>query len=279
MSSGRRNTCEVEGWYWMSCSSAFWNTTLPGVVATFLPSWKALFVGHADAQLPFALLDVGEQVVQPLDQVVAARGHGLAQHLRVGGGEIGWRQRVHVLAREEGDLLLRVLGQALDAGHRVLDVPRRDQVGLLDVVEHEVARPVVVLEPAVALGRLGDRDMVLPEHLHPGRLPQAHGIDPVVDRCGGEGARVHEHARVQVHVGLGDPQLVLHHRGDALLEVLLPELLQDARGALGDLVQHACRFLAVHAVSALFHASSLAGAKRATPSAPTVRRRRPARSR
>ena len=37
--------------------------------------------------------------------------------------------------------------------------------------------------------------------------------------------------------------------------------------------------LSVHAVSALCHASSLAGAKRATPSSPTARRNLPARSR
>src|SRR5882724_9241942 len=33
--SGRLKTVSVLGAYWISCINSFWNTTLPGVVATF----------------------------------------------------------------------------------------------------------------------------------------------------------------------------------------------------------------------------------------------------
>ena len=42
ISSGRRKTSCVAGWNWISCIRSVWNTTLPGVPATFLPSWNAL---------------------------------------------------------------------------------------------------------------------------------------------------------------------------------------------------------------------------------------------
>ena len=42
MSSGRFHCFFVDGSYWISCISSFWNTTLPGVVAMLTPSSKAL---------------------------------------------------------------------------------------------------------------------------------------------------------------------------------------------------------------------------------------------
>ena len=50
MSRGRSNTSSVLGLYWMSWMSSFWNTTLPGVIARFLPTSKADKIGLADAQ-------------------------------------------------------------------------------------------------------------------------------------------------------------------------------------------------------------------------------------
>ena len=41
ISSGWRNTSVVDGAYWISCISSFWNTTLPGEVATFWPTLNA----------------------------------------------------------------------------------------------------------------------------------------------------------------------------------------------------------------------------------------------
>ena len=39
--SGRLFTSGVVGVYWISCIRLVWKTTLPGVTAMFLPSWKA----------------------------------------------------------------------------------------------------------------------------------------------------------------------------------------------------------------------------------------------
>jgi len=92
----------------------------------------------------------------------------------------------------------------LDAGDRVLDVARGDQVGLLHVVEQEVVRPVGVLETRVTLRGGGDRRDRLPEQLHPARLPQMHVVEHHARRQRGERERVREHALVQIHEGLGD---------------------------------------------------------------------------
>ena len=40
--AGMVGTFFVAGSYWMSCIKSFWKTTLPGVVAMFTPSSKAL---------------------------------------------------------------------------------------------------------------------------------------------------------------------------------------------------------------------------------------------
>ena len=200
-----------------------------------LAELEGLLVGHADA----ALLHVGEQVVQALEQVLAAARQRLAQHLRVGEREIGRRQRIHVLAREERDLLLRFGRQPLDAGHRVLDMARGDQVGLLHVVEQEVRAPVVVLEAAVALGGRRDRGRLHAHHLHPARLPELHVVDHQVGGKRGQPSRIRKHLRIQVHVGLGDAQLVAGGGRHARGMVLLRELAEQLRRALGDLVQHA----------------------------------------
>ena len=89
---------------------------------------ESLGVGHRDLELAVAALDVVEQVVEAFDQVLAAGGDGLAEHLGIGQREVRRRQRVDVLAREKIDLLLRVLVEALDAGDRVVQPARGDQV-------------------------------------------------------------------------------------------------------------------------------------------------------
>ena len=97
----------------MSCIRSFWNTTLPGVVAMLTPSSNAL-VRSSRSELAAAALDVVEQVVQALHEVLAAGRDGLAEHLGIGQREVRRRQRVDVLAREEVDLLLGVLVEAVD---------------------------------------------------------------------------------------------------------------------------------------------------------------------
>ena len=75
-------------------------------------------VGHADAQLAVAGLDVVQQVVEALDQVLAVALDGFAEDFRIGQGEVGRRQRVDVLTGEEVDLLLGRFVQAFGAGSR-----------------------------------------------------------------------------------------------------------------------------------------------------------------
>ena len=87
---------------------------------------------------------------QALQQVLAARLRGAAQHLRVGQQEVGGAHRVDELPRVEIDLLRGLGVQPLDAGDHVLEEAGGEQVGLLDEVEDLVLAPGVVLEAAVA---------------------------------------------------------------------------------------------------------------------------------
>ena len=121
---------------------------------------EGLGVGHRDLELAAAALDVVQEVVQALDEVLSARGDGFAEHLRIGQREVRRRQRVDVLAREEVDLLLRVLVEAVHARDLVVHPARGDEVALLDVVEQEVLVPVLVLEALVAVRGHGDRRRV-----------------------------------------------------------------------------------------------------------------------
>ena len=200
-----------------------------------LAELERVLVGHRDAQLPAALLDVGEKIVQAAHQVLPAAGERFAQHLRVGQQEVRGGERIDVLPGKESDLSFRLGGQPPDLRDRPLDMARGDQVGLLDVVEEEIGRPVLVLEAQVALRRLGDRFRVDAERLHPARLPEPCVVHPHVHRECREHARVGRHAGVQVHERLGDAHLVAHRRGHAL-RLLLREFAEQLRGALGDVV-------------------------------------------
>ena len=129
-----------------------------------LAEFEGVGVGHLDAQLAVAFLDVAQQVVEALEQVLAVRLDGLAEDLGVGHGEIRRRERIDELAGEEVDLLLAVLVQTVDATNRVVDVAGGDQVGLLDEVEQEMVFPLLVLEALVVLGRLRDGRSVHAHH-------------------------------------------------------------------------------------------------------------------
>ena len=74
-------TCSVIGVYWMSCMRSS-GDHLAGRGGDVAAELERALVGHRDAQLPAALLDVGEQVVQTAHQVLSAARHRLAQHLR-----------------------------------------------------------------------------------------------------------------------------------------------------------------------------------------------------
>jgi hypothetical protein len=155
--------------------------------------------------------------------------------LRIGHKEVRGCERIHVLPGKEGDFLLRFGRQAFHVGHCVLDMACGDQIGLLDVIEHEVGRPVRVLEARIALHRLGHRRRLHAEHLHPARLPEPGVIDPQVHRRGGQHGRVRGGLRVQIHEGLGDAHLVAHG-GRHARRLLLRELGQDLRGAFGGIL-------------------------------------------
>ena len=173
---------------------------------------ERLGVGHRDLELAVAALDVVEQVVEPLDEVLATGGHGGAEHLGIGQREVRRRERVDVLARVEVDLLLRLLVEALDACDLVVQPARGDQVALLDVVEQEVLLPVLVLEALVALRRGRHRSRRRAHHLHERGLPQAHVVPPQVHLRLGEPHRIGHHLRCELEERLPDAELVGHHR-------------------------------------------------------------------
>ena len=104
-----------------------------------LAELEGVLVGHADAQLAAAAPEVVEQVVQALQQVLAAARHRFAQHLRVGQHEVRRRERVYVLPRVEVDLPGGLLVEPRHLAERAVQVLGRDEVGLLDVVERERA--------------------------------------------------------------------------------------------------------------------------------------------
>ncbi len=210
MTNGLLYTCSVVGWYWINCIRSFWNTTLPGIVATFFPSLKALssVIEMRSCPPPFSMS--ASRLFRPRNRfcpplaAVSRNTWGLVSR-KLDGERASTYWRV-----KKATFLPGFLGQSLDARNGVLDVARGDQVGLLDVVEEEVARPVGVLEARVALRRLGDRRRLQAGRLHPARLPQPHGIEPPVHAQAGHQAGVGRHAGVEVHVGLGDAELVAH---------------------------------------------------------------------
>ena len=79
ISSGRFITFSVVGEYWISSIRSFWSTTLPGVVAIFLPTSNAFMSVMPEGELALATLEILQQVVEALDQVLAAELDGGAQ--------------------------------------------------------------------------------------------------------------------------------------------------------------------------------------------------------
>ena len=114
-------------------------------------------VGHADMQPALAALEIVEQVLQPVQQVLAAAFDRRAQHLGIGHHEIRRRQRVDELARIEIDLARGALVEPFDLLDRALHPARGQQIALLDEVEQRVVAPRLVAKAAVLGGRLDDR--------------------------------------------------------------------------------------------------------------------------
>ncbi len=189
-------------------------------------------VGHADAQLAFAVLHVAQQVVEPLDQVLTVTLERFAENLRIGQREIRWRERVDKLAREEVHLLLRAVGQALDLAHRVMDMARRDEVGLLDEVKKKMLLPLLVPEAVVALGRRRHGLHVQAHEAQHGVLPEGKIVPDQIHLRLRERVRVGQQLGHHFHESLGDAQLVARYRrtaGDLALDVVGNELRSPLR--------------------------------------------------
>jgi hypothetical protein len=169
-----------------------------------LADLEGLGVGHPDLQPAVAPVQVVQQVPQPLDQVLAARLHGRAQHLGVGHDEVGRRHGVDELARVEIDLLGGLVVQALDLLNGGLDPARAQQIGLLDEVEDVVLVPGGVGKaPVVALGLERGFARTADQALR-GGLPELHVVLPEVHLGLNQLGRVAHHARGHLKEGAAD---------------------------------------------------------------------------
>ncbi len=174
-------------------------------------------VGHLDAQVAAAALEIGEQVVQALDQVLAAGLGSLAQHLGIGQQEVARAHRVDELAGIEIDFLRGRRLQPVHMRHHVLHEAGGQQVGLLDEVEDVVRLPGFVLEAAVLRVGLDDRRGFHAHHPARGVLPQRHVVLPETK------LRLHQMCRVG------------HQLGGHLQEGVADVQRVRAAGALGGL--------------------------------------------
>src|SRR4029079_4202740 len=108
-------------------------------------------------------------------------------------------------------------------------------------------------------------------HLHPARLPQARVVEHEVGRERRERRGIGKHARVEIHVRLGDAELVAPRRRQHPSDVLAGVLAQDLGRALGHLLEHARGLFGVRGSGLEFHhCSFFKDEKRATPSLSTT---------
>ena len=202
-------------------------------------------VGHLHADLlAVAALQVLEQVVQSLHEVLSAGGDGLAQYFRVREHEVGGRQRVDVLPGIEVDFARGVLVEAFDAADRLVQVLGGDQVRLLDVVVEKILLPVVVLEAAVAFGRLNHGLRVLAEELQHRVLPQGRIVLPQFHLHLGELGGVGKEFAGHFVKRPGDTQFVAErrHAGRALTGDIVGH---ELAAALRDLRVDLCQLLRI----------------------------------
>ena len=163
ISSGRWWTCSVLGAYWISCISSFWNTTLPGEVATFLPTAKASSSLMLICRRPLPRSRSSSRCCRPSSRFWPPVSLALRSTAGLVSTKFDGATALDELAREEVDLVLLA---PLEPRH-VLDQPaqpaRREQIGLLDVVEDQILAPGLVLEPPIAaLGRDHRRGLLRP---------------------------------------------------------------------------------------------------------------------
>ena len=200
-----------------------------------LADLEGLHVGLPDGERALAALEIGQQVLQALQQVLALALDRRLHDLRVGHGEVGGRHRVDELARIEVDLLRGLVVDAFDLLHGVLQPARRQQVGLLEIVEDDLVLPRRVGEALVALGGLGHRLDRLAHHALGGDLPQLHVLLPQLHLRLQQPVGIGQHLGGEVHEGLGEAQRI--GRLGAVGLVLLGEVLQQLLAALGDVLE------------------------------------------
>src|SRR5262249_14594788 len=166
---------------------------------------EGVLVGHAHADLlASAALEILEQVVQSPQQVLAAARYGCAQHFRIGRDEVGGRKRVYVLAGVELDFARGALVEPRDVAEGAMQVLRRYEIGLLDVVEGKELLPILVLEAAVALRRLDHRLHRLAHQPQHRVLPQRGVILPELQLRFGKLQRVGEQSGPRLEECLGN---------------------------------------------------------------------------
>ena len=181
-----------------------------------------------------AAFEILQEMLEALEQVLSA---GLArrlQHLGIRQREVGRRERIDELPREELHLARRLRVEALRLGDRALHVVGGDQVRLLDVVEQEVVLPQLAPEAVVAAGRSLHGLGLAAGRLHDHGLPELQVVVPRADLRLGELRRVGPELLREFHEGAVDPEVVARRLRGVGVGLLLDELAHDLRGALGD---------------------------------------------
>ena len=195
-------------------------------------------VGHPDRQLAFAAVEVLQHVLQAAQQVLAAGLQRQAQHLGIGGDEVGGRHHLDELARVELELLLGLVVQTVLLLGSLQEVSGGQQIGLLDEVEQRVVVPGRVLEPPVAAVGHDHRVHVDPEHALGGAVPEPDMVLPQAELRLSQLLWLAHHPAEHLEEGAAQGRMAVHLVADAI-EVALPgdEILDQLAAALGDLAQ------------------------------------------
>ena len=207
----------------------------------------------ADGQLALAALDIGQQIVQPLDQIFPIGGDGGLQHLGIGEREVGGGQRIGELAGIEGHAAALARVQAVQLAHHLLHRIGGEQIALLDEVEDFVLAPGIGLEAPVAGRGFHHGWGVAAQHAPRGGFPQHHEIVPPCRLRRSHRLAVAAHRLGQRQHGAGDikridrpPIFAASHAGDEIQHQLLalhPDRQHVAREFAGvERFGHLCRF-------------------------------------
>ncbi len=206
---------------------------------------ELVVVGLGDAERALAALHVLQHVLQAVDQILAARFDGGANHFRIGQREIGRRQGADELAGVEIGLFPGLLVDARDLVDALLHPTRGEQIRLLDVVEDVVLFPGGILEAPVFLGRFNERLCFLTHHAAGRVLPQRHVVLPQGHLGLHHLAGVGHHLGRQLHESIPDAQRVFHAHRWHLAAVFRHPFLQQTLSTLGDFRKRLGKFCRV----------------------------------